>query len=326
MASERPAADRLLPGKTPEAALRLVPLLYSLCGKAQAAVATAALGAAVRGERVEVDGGAAAREAVAEHLWRLLVDWPEIQSTGDLGLDNAGSANPQRTDRNHSFQKKPDRAAFAGWHRALATGPLPPDRRAALAALAAGPLAESVAVMADRMGAGDAVRPAAPPLFLPPLEAGALAEAFGTAAPEFARHPTWQGRPAETGALARESRPDASLAGRLRARLADLARRVEALDDPTPLVIGVPTGGGGIAGCATARGLLFHRAAIENGTIRSYLVVAPTEWNFHPDSAWVGSLVGLPAETPEIAENALRRWVLALDPCVPATIELAKED
>jgi hypothetical protein len=297
--AERPAAERLLAGKTPGAALQLVPLIYSLCGKAQSSVARAALAAAETGQASAADGAAVRREAIAEHLWRLLVDWPAL-----LGVP-------------------PDRAGFAQWHRRLAAGELPPEHRAALGDLVAGPLAQSVQAMARQLEGGPVPDPQRLPMFSP----GELAAAFGAVDDAFARRPEWQGRPAETGPLARHPAASATLAGRLGARLADLEDLVAKLAIPAPPVTGTPLpDGGGIAGCDTARGLLFHRVRILGDRIVSYRVVAPTEWGFHPDAAWIGALAGEPAESPEIAENALRRWILALDPCVPATLDITTED
>ena len=82
---------------------------------------------------------------------------------------------------------------------------------------------------------------------------------------------TWQGTAAETGALARRADAPADLAGRLRARHADLADLVAALATPAPPVVGVPLPGGGIAGVETARGMLFHLARLDAGAIRASL-------------------------------------------------------
>lgn len=76
VACERPAVARLLRGQPAEQAVALVPLIYSLCGKAQGIAAQAAL-AAARGNPVaaHVDTEAWA-EAAREHAWKLFVDWP----------------------------------------------------------------------------------------------------------------------------------------------------------------------------------------------------------------------------------------------------------
>lgn len=76
VACERPAVARLLRGQSAEQAVALVPLIYSLCGKAQGIAAQAAL-AAARGQAVEAYVDTEARaEAAREHAWKLFVDWP----------------------------------------------------------------------------------------------------------------------------------------------------------------------------------------------------------------------------------------------------------
>ncbi len=76
VALTRPHAAAVLRGRPADEAVRLLPLLYSICGKAQGLAASLALGAA-RGETAaaRVDGAVRA-EGIREHLWRLLLDWP----------------------------------------------------------------------------------------------------------------------------------------------------------------------------------------------------------------------------------------------------------
>jgi hypothetical protein len=95
--STRPMAAQVLKGKTPSQVLQIVPLLFSVCGRAQGAAASAALQAAQQGghaiaaamERMIVC------ESMQEHLWRVMLDWPKL-----LGL-------PQQDQR------------FAGWYAML---------------------------------------------------------------------------------------------------------------------------------------------------------------------------------------------------------------
>jgi hypothetical protein len=77
VAVERPDVTRGLRGYAVDKAVDLVPLIYSLCGKAQGIAARAAL-AAARGNAVvsHVDAEALA-EAAREHAWKLFVDWPK---------------------------------------------------------------------------------------------------------------------------------------------------------------------------------------------------------------------------------------------------------
>lgn len=75
---ERPLMTRLFVGQNPDAAVRLVPHLYALCGEAQRLTAQAAL-AAAEGRpvaRSAFDDRLLWLELLHENLWRLLLDWP----------------------------------------------------------------------------------------------------------------------------------------------------------------------------------------------------------------------------------------------------------
>ena len=79
--SERPEPSRLLAGLDAATVLALLSRLYAICGRAQRACAELALAAAggvvlTLERRAELCRTVAA-EAVQEHLWRLLLDWPK---------------------------------------------------------------------------------------------------------------------------------------------------------------------------------------------------------------------------------------------------------
>jgi len=66
----------------------------------------------------------------------------------------------------------------------------------------------------------------------------------------------------------------------------------------------------------TARGLLVHLANIQEGKISQYSIVAPTEWNFHPEGALSKTLIHSPFSSAELAEKTVKLAILALDPCI----------
>ena len=72
----------------------------------------------------------------------------------------------------------------------------------------------------------------------------------------------------------------------------------------------------------TARGLLLHRVRLVDGRVAHYQIVAPTEWNFHPDGALVRGLRTMVADDDETLEQRARLAVQALDPCVAFRIEV----
>jgi Ni,Fe-hydrogenase I large subunit len=65
-----------------------------------------------------------------------------------------------------------------------------------------------------------------------------------------------------------------------------------------------------------------HRIAIQAGRVADYRILAPTEWNFHPQGA---AALGL-ATLPDADDATLRRlaglFVTALDPCVAYDVRL----
>jgi coenzyme F420-reducing hydrogenase alpha subunit len=153
----------------------------------------------------------------------------------------------------------------------------------------------------------------------------------------FAVLPRWRGAPAETGALARMAghplistlleREGSTIFVRLLARLleaVELCESMGAVDQHPPWLESASLGAGaGVAWVQTARGMLIHRLALDTeGKVADYRIVAPTEWNFHPQGAYTCGLTGQPAATPDEARAAAELLLLALDPCVAYEVEL----
>jgi len=81
--SDRPVhAARIFAGKEPGAALGLLPMLFSVCGLAQATAGTHALKAALGESHTDSVTRAHAAlvrlEIAREHLWRISMDWPRF--------------------------------------------------------------------------------------------------------------------------------------------------------------------------------------------------------------------------------------------------------
>jgi Ni,Fe-hydrogenase I large subunit len=66
--------------------------------------------------------------------------------------------------------------------------------------------------------------------------------------------------------------------------------------------------------------LLLHVVRLRQGKVAEYRIVAPTEWNFHPDGPLAQALSGLAPG----ADLAVRAQLVAqsLDPCVAFGIEV----
>jgi len=294
VASERPAVAQALRGRPADEAVRLVPLLFALCGKAQGHAAALALAAARGTERERYLDPAVRHEALREHLWRWLLDLPVL--LGEVAM----------------------RDEFV-----VATGWIARGQRDELAALLAG---SGIDAMRRRLAELEDVADAHLHQ-LPSLDAQASLAAWPRLDADFCRTPHWQGCAAETGAFARKQRP-AETAGGLAARW--LARLEELRDWAAG---NARVGAGGTASSAqsgagrgralveTARGLLMHEIVLDGERIADYFIVAPTEWNFHPQGPLTGWLMGRDATDRDAVQAFAARAVAALDPCVRWELE-----
>lgn len=150
--------------------------------------------------------------------------------------------------------------------------------------------------------------------------------------PDLARRPLWQGHWAHTGTWSRLHLGEPAQAwgawSLLGCRLAELVR-LSLPDEPGQSGAGWLTWGAlatgprqGLAWVEMARGLLIHQvtlaAPVPGATpvVAACQVLAPTEWNFHPEGAAAQALAGLPSDAPDLAPR-VRLLMAALDPCVP---------
>jgi Ni,Fe-hydrogenase I large subunit len=358
--STRPfAAARILARRTTAAAAATVPMLFSVCGGAQRAAAVSALAAAgaadVDADAVR-DSNGVALETIQEHVWRLLIDWPQAMGRAPNATpvaavrhriaaaartaDGRGTLGDPAAMRNLGAELSGLAAqAIYGMPPAAWVDLATAEALDAWTARAATPCATLLHAMQAEMPAlgRSAVR------LMPAPTRGALLRVVVPAQdgdPDFERAPTWEGAPVETGALARTARhPIVSAlilrnghaaATRYVARLVDLAWALRGIcqgshdDSERPWVQAFAVGKAeGCAAVQTARGLLVHRVRVESGRVVDYRIVAPTEWNFHPRGALASGLAGLPAGSRRELQTHARIAVQALDPCVPCRLEVA---
>jgi len=125
------------------------------------------------------------------------------------------------------------------------------------------------------------------------------------------------------------------VAGRFASRLLYIAQKTNALEDEstkvnvfgtyTPLIHQKTNSNveesnvdnsSRLAWVQTARGLLIHLANIQQGEISQYSIIAPTEWNFHPEGALTKVLINSRYNSQQAARESARLAVLGLDPCI----------
>ncbi len=326
--STRPQAASVLQGKTPAQVMQIVPLLFSVCGKAQGAAAQVALHAA-EGDRALPDERAIASEAMQEHLWRLMLDWPKL-----LGLP---SQERQFTVWHGLLRKigngEADREEFLREFEQLALGMpsaqwrvLDGERMQSWWRNAASPLAAMLLQLEEDSRGGAAI-----PRLLPAWSAVQAQQACtGRWDAAFAASPDWQGAAAETGAwtyyadavmLRETAQRHGTALARVLARLLDMMSLADG-SAAARLDGAAVSAGEGIAAARTARGLLLHHVRLEGGKVAEYQIVAPTEWNFHPAGAFVQDMRGVTVQDEAGLKRLARIAALSLDPCVAYDVEV----
>ena len=345
--AERPrVAGALFRGRRAAEAPVLAGALFAICGRSQAIAAAAAVETA-RGEPAGAAMQAAraarmAAENVHEHAWRLLVDWPRLagrepevaalaaarEALAPLLAAEAGA------DLRDAVANTRDWAAWAVFGSSaeefLALAGVPALEAWAKAA------ATPVATLASAMLASHASLGACDVALLPEGDASWIAREIAPALDReagFDEAPHWLGEARETGPLVRTAAhplvADAvatwgrGVGARLVARLVDLAATLVALGAAAREGHGAVAlaSGGAIAWVETTRGLLVHRVALDGERIADYRIVAPTEWNFHPEGAFARGALGLAAGDGARLERELRWLIASLDPCVGVRFE-----
>lgn len=346
--TRRAWASQLAPGRAADTLPGLLAGLFSLCGHAHRTASQLAMRVVEPAlfSSVETVSATLQRETAREHLRRIGLDWPRLLADPVEAAEVAARAadslrhcplivSPQHPApwpllrqwlQDEWLQMNPAtwlrawQACGADWLDDWSrryTGWLP--------------------ALLQAVRAADTALPQTHALALRPHEDAAALRALGEALAlreDIALQPLWHGQVASTGPWARlHQGPPAqpwtawSLLG---SRLAELVRLCLP-DAPGEAGAGwlawgaLPTGPRqGLAWVEMARGLLIHQVALDDtsSTVRTCQVVAPTEWNFHPEGPVAQVLAGLPADAPDL-QARVRLLMAAFDPCVPFDITVA---
>jgi hypothetical protein len=342
--STRPAlVDRLTQGRSARDLPGLLASLFSLCGHAHRLCARWAIAAAApeqpAPEPALIEG--LRRETALEHLRRMGLDWPRLLDAG-AGVNRLrGCPLLARSPSNDD-----DWPALRSWIEAEWLHVPAEHWLAAWDADGASWLREWsqhehgwLAALLRVAHDADDPTPIAPALALCPHAPEAARDllAFGAALdadPHLAQQPRWRGACAHTGTwtrLRREANGPLTAWSLLGARIAELIR----LSQPTApgrgadwLCCGSLASGPrrGLAWVEMARGLLLHQVRLDGegegnddmATVRACQVVAPTEWNFHPEGVVAQALARVPPSCSD-REQSRRAHLLmaAFDPCLP---------
>lgn len=183
----------------------------------------------------------------------------------------------------------------------------------------------------ERLGHGGSV-------WLPRLEADTLRRRLaGNDHEDFIAAPHWQDTPCETTALARQrthplvadllETEGSGLLTRLAARLVELERIPQSLTEDMARLrqqgdpaVDATASGVGLAQVEAARGRLVHYVEITDGMVQRFRILAPTEWNFHPQGVAARGLMTLDGGDEETLQRQGALWINAIDPCVGFTL------
>ncbi|WP_198674602.1 hypothetical protein [Rhodoferax ferrireducens] len=324
--------------------------LFSLCGHAHRLCADMAVTAALgRSTPARLNAAQDLQlETLREHVRRIGLDWPK-----QLAL---GPASEQARQQAHAaLQQCPLFAAVAstrsgdpfnepcpGLQQWLETQLLGMPAQVWLSQWEQDPAAWLRVWTEDSPGwltgllrqarpLADRATPAAPFLRVHTSEAGlrVLADCL-VRQPGFTRQPLWRGQCAETGPWTRLRQATPEVINtpwlRLGARLAELVRLALADEAGRSGASWLTMGSmatarrEGLAWVEMARGLLVHHVQLDgtgdDARVVSCQVLAPTEWNFHPQGAVAQALEQLPTPSTSGICREVDLLFSAYDPCV----------
>ncbi len=323
-------AMRLAEGRSATEALRLLPLVFGVCAHAHRAAAADALGHALGADAPARDTlhRQARLESLREHLLHIHRDWPLA-----LDLAPADDEPAQALRLVQSAGHSAGLRALLDWITRHTLG-MPPRRwlemdhvddlrRWALRFDGAAPR-----LLRDLLERTPT--PCLAPLDaledLPPDVPGARLAAPD--AMDFAHRPQLAGACLETGPAARRRRhallgacAGHGLLGRFAARLLDVAHTALELQRDEVVAPRAEAPGLGWVDCARGR-LLHHAETDAQGRVLRYRIVAPTEWNTHPRGLCARLLGRIGAGASPAVHIEARMVMLAVDPCVAASVHL----
>ncbi len=349
--STRPVhASRVFHGKRVADAQQMIPLLFNICATAQSCAGVRAceqaLGVSVTAQTEQRRNKLVQMETLREHLWRILLDWPAFI---DGEVDKLGMTQMVKIQHDyrqalcpdsHVFQLggtdgETDFAAVKNVLKRFSTllqrtvFAMPPEQwltqTESFTDWVTARQTIAVEFIDQIMQAGWSGAGACESKALAPLTEKTLHQAMQDA--DFTGQPQWSGHCCETTSLTRVDSPllqilkqkyGNGLLLRCVARLteiADLAGRLMPGLQTDQQGLKVKPANPGIGQVEAARGRLVHRIELHGDIIGNYQILAPTEWNFHPQGVVAKALSTLKGDK-ELVEKQARLLINAIDPCV----------
>lgn len=339
---------RLLQGKTLPQALTMVPMIFSLCGVAQQVAALraaeSALGLQIKPEVAEARQILVWAETARELGLRLAQNW--LQEKTLVCAELLQWFTQLKADLRWALALDPQLDAN-GFDRDTAARRL--DQLLKPLVGSETELSQLLFGAASTTPVGSQIKQLQKSLGDVELALGAVPLSSNTssdlrwitekltdeAAFEFCAQPDAEGTCFETSIWTRNCEAKLVQQGQ-HAGLNELTLRFLALVDELQVLPGLIREGGeaGLAshiepglGCVeAARGMLIHRIELEGNSmsdyrVTDYKIVAPTEWNFHPQGTLVQMLDGARVSRERL-HALVEKLILLVDPCVDWEIEI----
>ncbi|MDR2215601.1 MAG: hypothetical protein LBE59_07155 [Nevskiaceae bacterium] len=342
--TRRPLVSCITAGQSAAALPSMLASLFNLCGHAHRLCSRLAIDAAAPGlldGRTDIFAEDLRRETAAEHIRRIAMDWPALLSGGDTQNIKTSLSLHACPLLKTPAQTPVEWSAVHDWLQLHWLGIAPATWLQQwkqhgsywLEDWSRGGATWLSALLRESQSA-DVLLPihAVPALSIADdwnalRELGQMLEQHGD---DFIAAPQWRGRCAHTGVWSRlhdaSPRPPRSTWTLLGSRIAELICLCLPTDGPHGgnwLRWGALSTGHtkGLAWVEMARGLLIHQVSLhiqasDRAQVKSCQVLAPTEWNFHPEGIAARTLASLPAHMPNTAAR-IQLLMAALDPCLP---------
>ena len=359
LSSSRPLqASRLFIGKPIDSVLKTIPMLFNICGKAQA-IATLRAAESYTGqtanESVEIQREALIwLESLREQLWQILLEWPKnLAETVDAPLMASISQSihkiSQSINHNDSLLRRDSVVNIINqqeaWHslkQIIENDVLGEPYQHWLneplldiehwATKKANLASRFVHWLQQQIWQNTGTSPIAP---LTRWDNSQLQKRLTTEQYDFTQTPDWNGQAHEVSWFSSQqyhpmveqllkmhgngiyTRVITRLVG-----LADLTQKLDRFFSHSEQSFHYQASNG-MAHVEAARGRLTHNIKMNGGTVEQLNILAPTEWNFHPNGVAATGLENLQGTTTKELEQQAHCLIHAIDPCVGYSLSIS---
>lgn len=359
ISSSRPLqASHVFTGKNINETLTMIPLLFNICSKAQAVTAVRAIESAQKTPataQIESTREALiALESLREQALRIAMDWPTFISRAPespllshiaLGITQIMKllepsqvlGYPAPTSKMHSITKEQS-LQWKIFSKTLSNGIFGTSSTKWLESDLdewASQQQTQAAIFIHWLNQQTWKNSGESNItHLPTIDDNALLKVLLAEQHQFTSQPDWEKQCHELSWFSRKQQDEESnkllkgngIFSRMVARLIEVADLMSMLDKffiHHEALAAPKSSAIGLAHSHAARGRLSHYIKIENNTVKKLLILAPTEWNFHPQGVTQDSLCNLQADRETELRQQAELLIHAVDPCVGYTLNVA---